>query len=168
MKLITVNREPSEADCTLSKFISDDGLISGVGVEDEKRSVKVKGETRIDAGIYDLDLRYSPKFSKEYFRDDNGNIILASKRTTEELKKRYHTPHELIWVKDVHDFEFILLHWGNSDDDTDGCYIVGSTFGKIHGQNGVLNSRNKYIEIYPVIWRAIKAGKVQIEYKDND
>jgi len=109
----------------------------------------------------------SPRFSKEYFRDDNGNIILASKRTTDELKKRYHTPHELIWVKEVPRFEFILWHWGNTDDDTDGCYVVGSVVGNINGQGAVLNSRQKYMEIYPVIWRAIKAGKVQVEYKDN-
>jgi len=82
MKLITVNRNASEADCTLSKFFSDDGLVTGVGVEDEKRDKKVKGETRIDAGLYDLGLRISPRFSKEYFRDDNGNVIHHSKRTT--------------------------------------------------------------------------------------
>jgi hypothetical protein len=167
MKLITVNRQPSEADCTLSKFFSDDGLITGVGVEDEKRDVKVKGETCIDAGLYDLDLRFSPRFSKEYFRDDKGNIIHLSKRTTDALKKQYHTEHELIWVKNVQNFEFILIHWGNTDDDTDGCYIVGSAFGLIKGQAAVLNSRNKYMEIYPIIWRAIKAGKVQIKYVNN-
>ena len=167
MKLITVNRQPNTSDWTLSKFISDDGLISGVGVEDEKRDVKIKGETRIPAGIYDLDLRLSPRFTKEYARDENGNLILVSKRTTEELKKRYAFPHELIWVKDVPGFEFILWHWGNTDDDTDGCYIVGSVFGNINGQGAVLNSRQKYMEIYPVIWRAIMAGKVQVEYKDN-
>lgn len=167
MKLIIVERQESEVDCTLSKFFSDDGLVTGVGVEDEKREVKVKGETCIDAGIYDLDLRISPRFTKEYFRDENGNLIAASKRTTDELKKRYAFPHELIWIKNVPEFEFVLIHWGNTDDDTDGCYIVGSMFGKVASQSGVLNSRNKYMEIYPLIWRAIKAGKVQIEFKDK-
>lgn len=167
MKLITVNRQPSGVDCTLSKFFSDDGLVTGFGVEDEKRDVKVKGETRIPAGLYDLDLRISPRFSKEYYRDANGNLIAASKRTTDDLKKKYPYEHELIWVKNVPGFEFILWHWGNTDDDTDGCYIVGSSFAKINGQDGVAGSRLKYTEIYPVIWRAIHAGKVQVEYKDN-
>lgn len=167
MKKITVQRQTSAKDWTLSKFYSDDGLVTGVGVEDEKRDVKVKSETRIPAGLYDFDLRISPKFSKEYYRDGNGNVIHASKRNTDELKKQYPYEHELIWVKNVPGFDFILWHWGNTDDDTDGCYIVGSTFGKIKDQDGVLNSRNKYMEIYPIIWRAIQAGKVQVEYIDN-
>ena len=166
MKKIIVTRDPSAKDWTLSKFLSDDGLVVGVGVEDEKRDTKLKGETRIPAGTYDLDLRISPRFSKEYFRDGNGNLIASSKRTTKELKDKYPYAHELIWVKDVPGFEFILWHWGNTDDDTDGCYIVGSSFGTISGQSGVVNSRNKYMEIYPIIWRAINAGKVQVEYKD--
>lgn len=166
MKKITVQRQPSDKDWTLSKFFSDDGLITGVGVEDEFRADKVKGETRIPAGTYDLDLRISPRFSKEYFRDENGNLIHTSKRTTAELMNKYAFQHELIWVTNVPGFEFILWHWGNTDDDTDGCYIVGSSFETFGNQKGVGGSRIKYMEIYSTIWRAIKAGNVQVEYKD--
>lgn len=167
IKELFVDRLPSEKDWTLSKFYSDDQSVSGVGVEDEKRDVKVKGETRIDNATYPLGLRHSPKFSKHYFRDDEGFIIAAKERTTPELKARYHTEHELIWVMNVPKFEYVLWHWGNDDDDTDACYIVGSIIAPIGGQKGVQNSRKKYVEIYPKIWRAIKAGQVNVTYRDK-
>lgn len=162
---ITVLRQASKPDWTLSDF-QFDGIKKGVGVEDEKRDVKVKGETRIPNGIYNLALRISPKFSNEYFRDDEGNLIRAKERITPEQIARYHAPHEMIWVKDVIGFEFILWHWGNTDLDTDGCYIVGSVFGSTNGREGVINSRKKYMEIYPIVWRSLQKGTVQIEYKE--
>jgi hypothetical protein len=167
MKHIFVERQPSTKDWTLSKFYSDCKTISGVGVEDEKRTTKVKGETCIPAGTYPLDLRISPRFSKEYYRDDDGNLIAPSQRTTPELQQRFHTLHELIWVRNVPGFEFILWHFGNTDDDTEGCYIVGSVFGKVKGQDGVVNSRKKYTDIYPHIWRAIKKDVVNVTYREE-
>jgi hypothetical protein len=165
---IKVYRQKSSLDWTLSTFKSLCGKISGVGIEDEKRTVKVHGETRIDAGIYNLSLTDSPKFSKEYYRDEFGNLILAKDRVNEELKQKYKWPHELITVENVKNFTRVLWHWGNTDDDTDACYLVGCVFGWIKKQAAVLNSRKKYTEIYPIIWRAIKAGKVTVEYIDNE
>lgn len=165
---ITINRQKGAADWTLSTFTANDNSFKGVGVEDEFRKTKVHGETRIPAYRYELSLTYSPKFSKEYFRDDEGNLILAKDRTTTELKTRYHTEHEAITVNNVVNFSRVLWHWGNTDDDTDACYIVGSVFGKTKGQDGVLNSRKKYTEIYPIIWRALKAGKVFANYVDHE
>ncbi len=167
---ITVLRSPSKQDWTLSTFYFD-GAKKGVGVEDEKREIKKHGETRIPNNIYNVSLRISPKFSKEYYRDDEGNLILSKDRKTPEQIARYNTAHEMIWVLNVDGFEFILWHWGNTDKDTDGCYIVGSVFGSSNGREGVLNSRKKYTEIYPIIWRsirdALKIGKlITVEYKE--
>lgn len=167
---VLVLRNPSTPDWTLSNFYFD-GKEKGKGVEDEKRAIKKKGETCISLGIYNFGLRFSPKFSKEYYRDDEGNLILAKERKTPEQIAKYHTMHEMLWVLNVKDFEFILWHWGNTDEDTDGCYIVGSVFGKTKGKDGVLNSRKKYTEIYPILFRSIKeaekAGKfVTVEYKE--
>lgn len=167
VNLVLVDRLKGEADWTLSKFYFD-GKEMGVGVEDEKRDIKVKGETRVDAGLYNLDLRVSPKFSHAYYRDDEGELIHATERVSPELKARYHTQHEMIWVRNTPRHEYVLVHWGNSDDDTDGCYVVGCVFGKIGSQKAVLNSRKKYTEIYPILWRSIKAGLTQIKYVDHD
>lgn len=172
VEIITVNRMKSEPDWTLSKFLFD-GKEKGVGVEDEKREVKVKGETRIWAGSYIMGLRTSPKFSKSYYRNDKGELIHATDRILPEQIAEYHTAHEMIWVMNVLNFEFILWHWGNTAKDTEGCYIVGSVFGKVGSQRAVLNSRKKYMEIYPIIWRSIKEGakigkQVIVKYIDNE
>lgn len=167
VKLFTVNRLKGEADWTLSKF-DFDGKEMGVGIEDEKRDVKVKGETRLDAGLYDLALRNSPHFSNSYYRDDDGNLIHAIDRRTPEQIAMYSTPHEMIWITGTPRHEFCLIHWGNTDDDTDGCYVVGCVFGTSGKQKAVLNSRKKYTEIYPIIWKSIKNGLTQIKFVDND
>lgn len=163
---VTVLRDESEADWTLSDFHFN-GVHKGVGVEDEKREVKIKGETRIANDLYDMELRYSPKFSNSYLRDDNGNIKRSKYVKTDEDKAKYHTPHEMIWVRHVVNFQYILWHWGNTDDDTGGCYCVGTSKGVFGKQKGVTESRKKYEEIYPILWRAIKEGKVTVEYKDK-
>lgn len=159
---ITVLRTVYASDWTLSTF-SITGGIKGVGVEDERRDVKVKGETCIPAGVYELDLRDSPKFSKSYYVDKDG--ILSQVKN-----ERFNKPHQLIWVKDVPNFEFVLWHWGNTDDDTDACYLVGTSFAMFGAQKGVSGSRAKYAEVYPVIWKIIqenekKGLKTYIEYK---
>lgn len=151
--------------CTRSRFYFN-GELKGYGIEDEFREVKVKGETRIPDGRYKLDLRYSPKFSKSYYRDDEGNIIRSNKRLTEALKQQFHTPHELVWVTNVPNFEFILWHWGNYEHNTDGCYLVGSSlfthekYGKSVGK-----SREKYEEIYPILWKAINNEECFVIYE---
>lgn len=167
---IIVNRQKSQKDWTLSTFNADDNSFKGVGVEDEKRDIKVFGETRIGAGTYELELVNSPKFSHEYYRDANGNLMLAKdwNLSKPEIKGIFKWKHELIHVKNVANFESILWHWGNTDLDTYGCYIVGSVFGKTKGRDGVINSRKKYTEIYPIIFRAIKKGIVKVTYIDNE
>lgn len=161
---IAVERYPSAQDWTLSEFFIN-GVRFGFGVEDEKRNIKVKGETRIPNGIYEMGLRISPRFSKHYFSDDQGFLNVVK-------SERFYKEHELIWVKDVPLFEYILWHWGNTDDDTDGCYIVGSSFDTFNGQKGVANSRATYVKIYPLIYAMIKFNeskglKTYVEYRDK-
>lgn len=163
--IATVTRQPSEKDWTLSKFTIIGGK-SGVGIEDEFRDKKLHGETCIPVGIHKLALRHSPKFSKEYYRNDLGQLIHFKNRKTPELIKEYHTAHELIWVTEVPNFDYVLWHWGNTDDDTDGCYVVGTTFGTISDQSAVLNSRSKYMEIYPVLWNEIRKAECFVEYRN--
>jgi hypothetical protein len=159
---IQVIRTEYAADWTLSKFHIK-GVQMGVGVEDERRDVKVKGETCIPAGIYEIDLRVSPKFSKSYYMDKDGFI-------SPNKDARFNKEHELIWVKNIPNFEAVLWHWGNTDDDTEGCYIVGSSFATFGVQKGVSGSRVKYVEVYPMIRKIIlenrtKGLKTYVEYK---
>lgn len=161
---IIVERFPSAKEWTLSEFFIN-GIKKGFGVEDEKRDVKVFGETRIPNGIYEIDLTYSPKFSASYYVDISGTLS-ATKST------RFCNMHNLITLKGIPNFDRVLWHWGNTDLDSSGCYIVGSQFGEVKGRRGVIGSRLKYVEVYPLIHRIIldnknKGLKTYVEYKDK-
>ena len=161
---IIVDRYPSEKDWTLSEF-SILGTKRGVGVEDEGRELKVHGETCIPNGIYEIEFITSPTFSRHFFMDENG--YLSNTKTT-----RFNKDHLLIHVKNVPGFDKILWHWGNTDDDTKGCYIVGTDFATFDKQKGVSASRIKYTEIYPIIYQMYiknnKEGvKTLVEYKNK-
>ena len=161
---ILVERYPSEKDWTLSDFYIL-GEKRGVGVEDEKRDVKVYGETRIDNEIYEIDFTYSNRFSKKFFADEHG--YLSSTKD-----KRFNTEHLCIEILNVKNFDKIRWHWGNTDDDSHGCYIVGSSFATFDNQKGVSGSKVKYVEIYPIIFQLWKSNKEKglktfVQYKEK-
>ena len=61
-------------------------------LEDERRALKVKGETRVPAGTYKLKLRKEGGFDARY-------------------QKKYPLIHKgMIQVMDVPNFEYILIH----------------------------------------------------------
>ena len=84
--------------------LSIDGTHFCLTLEDELREVKVPGKTAIPAGLYDIGLRNSPKFGP-------GTIE----------------------IKGVPNFTDILIHAGNSADDTAGCIIVGDRIDRLAG-----------------------------------
>jgi len=122
-------------------------------LEDEYREEKVAGETRIPAGTYDLVLRKVGGFHGRYL-------------------KKYGEMHKgMLWVWDVPNFEYILIHTGNTDEHTAGCLLVGdsqqSNLIKSDGFTG--SSTQAYKRIYPPIAAAIERNeKVTITYTDFD
>ena len=118
-------------------------------LEDEKRDVKVRGETRVPAGTYKLELRTEGGFHNKY-------------------KDRYGKFHKgMLHVTNVPNFEFILIHTGNTDEHTAGCLLVGdSQENNVIVKDGFIGkSTNAYKRIYPDISREISEGKeVTIEY----
>lgn len=132
-------RYQSDSQATLSKIYID-GLFQCFGLEDEFRVPKIKGETRIPAGSYRLELSYSPKFSKSY-------------------------GHDLIIVQDVPGFSGIRFHKGNAENETDGCLLLGSSVFK----NTLVGSKKAYDAFYPLVARAINTGKpVWLTVIDHD
>ena len=155
MKL-QVLRFSSQADCTHGLLFE----ITDIGrkflcytLEDERRALKVKGETRIPAGIYNIELRKEGGFHQRY-------------------TKKYSNIHRgMLHITDVPNFEYILIHTGNTDEHTAGCLIVGdSQENNIILKDGFVGkSVNAYKSIYPSIAKAIEQGKeVTIEYLDYD
>lgn len=53
-----------------------------------------------------------------------------------------------IWkVTNVEGRSFILIHWGNLDDHTEGCILTGEKFGMLQGKWAVLESRVAFNEL---------------------
>ena len=122
-------------------------------LEDERRAFKVKGETRVPAGTYKIELRTEGGFHGRY-------------------SKKYPGVHVgMLHIQDVPNFEYILIHTGNTDEHTAGCLIVGDAQenNKIIADGFVGKSVNAYKRIYPSIAKAIKQGEeVTITYIDHD
>lgn len=115
--------------------------------EDEKREVKVMKETRIPAGRYEIKLRTFGGHHEAY-------------------AKKFPEFHKgMLWLQDVPKFKDILIHIGNTDDDTDGCILVGN---KVDIEKGILfNSTVAYKKLYPKVADALSKGKVFITVIDE-
>jgi hypothetical protein len=122
-------------------------------LEDEHREDKVMGETRIPSGTYNITLRTVGGFHGRY-------------------EKKYGEMHKgMLWVRDVPNFEYILIHTGNTDEHTAGCLLLGDSqqanFGSSNGMVG--SSVNAYKRVYPPIAKALEKGEeVKITYIDFD
>ena len=120
-------------------------------LEDESRKEKVYGETCIPEGEYNIGFRtvggYHTKYSNRFADIHKG----------------------MLHVLDVPGFEYILLHCGNTDEDTAGCLLLGDTQENNNtNKNGFIGkSTNAYKRVYPPIAKALEAGEeVTIVYRD--
>jgi hypothetical protein len=117
-------------------------------LEDQAQTTKVYGETRIPAGTYNLTLRTEGGFHTRYLAKFGGD---------------WHKG--MIYVNEVPNFEYILWHIGNTDDDTAGCLLLGKT----QQANFIGSSGDAYKDVYPKVRDAILYGeKVTATYIDYD
>ena len=122
-------------------------------LEDERRALKVKGETRVPAGTYKIKLRKEGGFHAKYTKKYGG----------------FH--RGMLHICDVPNFEYILIHTGNTDEHTAGCLLVGdSQENNVIIKDGFIGkSGNAYKRIYPAIAKAIELNEeVTITYIDHD
>lgn len=151
MKL-TLKRMSSDSDSTLG-ILSIGADVQCVTVEDEYRAQKMMHETRIPRGTYKIKLRTVGGFHEKH------------------LKKYGADWHKgMLWLQEVPGFEYILIHSGNSDDDSSGCIIVGTRAIK-NGKGGgtVTESVKAYQALYPKVRDAILRGEdVTISIEDHD
>lgn len=122
-------------------------------LEDERRALKVRGETRIPAGTYQIGFRREGGFHGKY-------------------NKRFPGLHKgMLHILDVPNFEYVLIHTGNTDEHTAGCLLVGdSQENNVVIKDGFIGkSTNAYKRIYPNIAKALeKDEEVTIKYTDYD
>lgn len=139
--IIEVRRSPSQFDhngYTRSKlFIDGKPFLNPrtgrqiVGIEDEARSEKKYGETRIDAGKYRLTVTMSERFKRP-----------------------------LILVNDVPKFTGIRWHSGNTEADSSGCLILGDSEGWKNSIPAVFGGKASGVEDYVTLFvtEKINAG----------
>ena len=92
---LLLRRDPSTAAATLGE-LSVDGQFECYTCEDIVREVKIKGDTAIPAGRYQVKVTMSNRFQKL-----------------------------LPLLLNVPNFEGVRIHTGNTAEDTEGCILVG-------------------------------------------
>lgn len=148
MKLTVARKKPGQDS------MAGDMLVDGVFVchtlEDEPRAVKVKEETAIPAGTYQVTFRHEGGFNERY-------------------QKAYPQMHKgMLWIRSVPGFEYILIHQGNTDDDTAGCILVGLELVDQGGESLLKDSKGAYVKLYPQVAAALIRGEpVTIEVVDH-
>jgi hypothetical protein len=127
-----------------------DGQFECYTLEDQYQAVKVMHETCIPEGTYDIKFRTTGGFHQKY-------------------SERYSNSHYgMLWLQDVPEFEYILIHSGNTDEHTSGCILVGNTQQDLDlGKDGMIGqSRLAYERMYrKVAGEMLQGKKVTIEIK---
>ena len=154
MKLKVIRYSSQEDSTNGALFVEHDGLpleFLCYTLEDEYREKKVMSETRIPKGEYQIKLRKEGGFNARY-------------------SERFPDMHVgMLHIIDVPNFEYILIHIGNTAEDTGGCLLVGdSQENNILRKNGFIGSSTQaYKRIYPKISSKLESGEeVTIEYID--
>ena len=115
-----------------------DGKFQCFTLEDTYNEPKIFGKTRIPSGSYMVELRREGGMVGRY-------------------NAKYPGHDGMLWLRNVDNFEYVYIHVGNDEDDTDGCILVGNSCSIENGQF-VGNSVSAYKSIYYKIADQINAG----------
>lgn len=135
MQLI-LKRETESDEWTQGKLYVEGEFICWT-LEDQSQEKKVMHETRIPTGTYEIKLRTFGGHHEKY-------------------SVKFPTFHKgMLWLQDVPEFKDILIHIGNTDDDSSGCILVGSDF----KDGRLISSTVAYEKLYKKVIKAFDAGK---------
>ncbi len=135
MKL-TLLRFHTQADSTTGLLFLDNQFICYT-LEDQYQSEKVAGETCIPRGTYRVYLRTEGRSHSRY-------------------GQRFPQFHKgMLHIRNVPGFKWILLHIGNTDEDTAGCILVGKGVKSETEQSRLINSTEAYQLLYPKVAEAL-------------
>ncbi|EAI0338587.1 hypothetical protein E0135_06440 [Campylobacter jejuni] len=134
---VTINRRYTGKTCVIGKFkVLDDEekiLFECFSLEEDKEGVERNKDLRIPEGIYDLK-RHSPS------RFEN---------TLRSITKKDDDTMINVYNDEVPASRAILIHWGNTDKDTQGCILLGLT--KDNNNESVGQSRQACKEFYDLM-----------------
>ena len=129
---LELRRVLSTADCTLG-YLWVDGGFECFSLEDPVREIgpngegKVPGSTAIPAGTYPV-------------------VVNTSQRFGRLMPRLLQVPH----------FDGILIHKGNTAEDTHGCILVGR---EILGDNRLVRSTEAFDHLFPQLVKASQEGQ---------
>lgn len=111
-------------------------------LEDQSQAEKVAGETRIPDGRYEI-----------RFRE-----VLSPMTVRYRERFSWFTWH--LELQGVPGFQYVYIHVGNDDDDSDGCLLVGDSPNNNQRHTGFLGSSTPaYQALYQRIAAALEAGE---------
>ena len=132
MRLI-LKRLYLKTDYTIGKLYMDGKYFCDT-LEDQVRDLtkerKIPGRTAIPAGVYEIVVNVSPRFKRKLPR-----------------------------LLDVPGFDGILVHRGNTAEDTAGCILVGEN----RERGKVINSTRYEVQLTGILERAQEKGEITIE-----
>ena len=132
MRLI-LKRLYLKTDYTIGKLYMDGKYFCDT-LEDQVRDLtkerKIPGRTAIPAGVYEIVVNVSPRFKRKLPR-----------------------------LLDVPGFDGILIHRGNTAEDTAGCILVGEN----RERGKVINSTRFEVQLTGILERAQEKGEITIE-----
>jgi len=132
------------------------GIFQCFIVEDQEQTKKVYGEMRIPNGEFEIGLRkdggFHSRYSQKFSGMHHGMLCV------------FNSPGWKIIVDDII-FQYVLIHIGNTDDDTAGCLLPNLIFNSSTMRGS--SSTDAYKKVYPIISKALLAGeKVKIVITD--
>ncbi|MEH0329311.1 DUF5675 family protein [Campylobacter coli] len=134
---VTINRRYTGKTCIIGKFkVLDDKekiLFECFSLEEDKEGLESGKDLRIPEGNYNLK-RHSPS------RFEN---------TLRSITKKDDDTMINVYNDDVPSSRAILIHWGNTDKDTQGCILLGFT--KDNNNESVGQSRQACKEFYDLM-----------------
>lgn len=76
-------------------------------------------------------------------RPDNGNQKMGCIPIGDYKVTPFNSPSKglVFLLHDVPDRNMIEMHIGNTIDDTEGCILVGASFGEVNNKKGIVGSR---------------------------
>lgn len=132
-------------------ILQGEGFKAAFTLEDEPREVKVKGETRIPAGLYVLKIR----------KEDTP--LTVKHRTAYGPWFKFH-----IEITNVAGFGGIYIHAGNDETHTDGCLLLGDALDLSVDKNPLTKSTVAVKRFYELAYPVLEAGGVvHLEIKNE-
>ena len=123
-------------------FIKFNGMVNYI-LEDTKRDIKIAGETRIPAGLYEIKQR----------------------KVESPLTLRYREDYDWfdLWhleLQNVQNFKHVYDHIGNYDKNTDGCRLHGlyPSNPRTGERDMVKRSQDAFIDYYMYVTSLLESG----------